>query len=494
MDDILKKELKETYFKAIDNTNTPIQRRKYANSIASEIIKYIFNSEDVKNAMKAINNERQRKIDTKEIKNPNYEDKPYKINLFGKLNFLCDFEYIPLNLKPAFTILLSRGYKETDSKNNIKKPETSFLAIHRILNTILEWFVKEKNNDFIDYLKRIEFDAVISKKVKELNDNKITTFWNIQKNENIWFKKYATPLSYFLIFFLLFFLILVIIDQNILFYYDLEILSFLTDFIFNIIVLFCIFGLVIICPIGIFRTIKYVTNRRLKMKRFIIFGFGLFQVLLSIIISIMINLGIELENENQPFLDSDPNNIGSGFLFLKHPNCLSFQLDCHMKSTSFDSIKKFSQQLNNNPSITLSIELKNIGLKSVDSVFFNLYYYTVKSIKENKKNLVIQIDRSDYYNSLHDRVFIRGIDKDAFIIPEESHISYISKIREQDYFYFKDSIIDNQNFSTQISSRMIYVTTPLLKPLDSTKYEKISLNFNISILNGDEDYIIEETK
>ena len=482
--------IKQAYLKVIDNAYPSSQRRQQANLIANQVIEIVFNSQAIKNDMKAINLERQRKIDQGLIKKVNYQDKVYANSVFSKLDFLCDFEHIPLNFKSSFKLLLSRGYNEINSEDLDQKSEISFLSLHRILNAILDWFLKKEKQSF-NYKEKIEFDTDLGQKYIEIKNNQITTFWNVRKNEKKWYKKYETVLTYVLIASPLFFILYALIQDQILYEYDLDLLSNLPKNTLNFFLIIWFFLIIIISSIELFKTLKYVVNKRIKMARLFIYSICFFTFFSFIYISLY-EFYID---EDSFFIDNDPNDNGTGFMFLKHKDCIDAFSECNKKYFILDSIKKSSIYLDSLNQfaedsirfISLELVFKNIGEKVLDSSFVNLDYQFTPSTEKNKMNLIFQASNFNFYNMLNDRVIIVGIDDTKSVSLVYKYYNYqIETIKNyqdsiiQKSWHVRDSFVHKHHF-VDFKHNRYGIKIPKLIPAKDSKIKKVSVIFDIEM-------------
>lgn len=464
--------LEQEYKIAIDNTNSALKRLSSANLIAKEIINYSLNKDERKNDKDAINKERQRRIDKKEILNPEFKDRPYGDNLYGSLDFLCALGYIPSNLKYAFGLLLSRGYKNSKSPVTTTMSDISFLSIHEILNNILDWFLSEENQSS-HYLIPVGFMSKNDPVIEDKNDQKINTFWNIRAGETSWFKKYRTPLSYGIALLPILFVIYVILEENYLYEYDIYFLEEMDRL--AVLYLFALIYIpsLLVSIVELYKTYKYATKKKVRLFRYLLFGTMIFPVILAPALNLF-GFSFNSEEQYSAFLDPDPNDNAEGFLFLTTHNCLPTAFNsCKEKSFSLDSIVVPKGA---NKMFDLRMELKNIGNKSLDS---SRFYFSYFFPKENKVFIQANVQNS-MENSIYDVVTIHGFEKGSTLVYTDSKI--IFTMHEYDSYGMaisRDSIVYSQfqkDFKT-IHGAML----PTLNPASKSRIKKVTIVFCLRV-------------
>ncbi|WP_299884375.1 hypothetical protein [uncultured Lacinutrix sp.] len=454
-------DIEAAYLLVVNNEYPPDKRRASANDIAKKIIRYVFNKADRKADMLAINSKQGA------ITKTNANKLPYKLHPYGKLDFLCDFEYIPLKLKPAIELILSRGFDEKSPEKLNSKPELSFLSIHEILNNILEWFLNEEHQN-TSYLVAVHIIAENDIEFQKSKDELITSFWNVKKNKKRWIDKYATLLLYSVILFPLFIGLCVLIENYILYQYDIyffeEVFYILDIETFGVSYLFL---MTIISFIGIHNTHKYVLRKRIKVYRYLLFFIGLLPVIYGLFTLIFKTEIFFPNSENEQstiFLDPDPNNNGMGFLAVSYNSCSQLTPECLRKRIDLDSIST------NEKTFNLFMEFKWLGKAKPDSLAIHLDY-------NRSYDTDLRIGASSYYLRPHrifDTVRIMGLKPDETLTYTSSGITYV----DDGEIYPYDSISIKELFSKS----KYYIKIPCSSKRSKSMTEKVVLNLRVKVV------------
>lgn len=389
--------IKDCYLDVFNNNKEIKDRKLAARNVVSTIIDGVFFEKyEIQEAFNSFKK--------------NYSTK-YRDSFTGKLNFLCDFGYIEPTLQSEYYFIYDEAGKHSTAHLIFKSGEERIIHVKKIfLNEILESFLI-KSDESADYLKPM---SVISNDDPEFHKRiveRIDDFWNIKKNKN-WFVKYKTILSY--------------------------ILGLIFSFISPLISIFFILS-------GIYITQKFVFNKTLKVKRYLMFGVTLALSIFNIFLaSYIIN---DFEKKSAKF-DSDPFGYGRGFMLVSD-SISSFSLK-HAKDTLFMPILAKGE----NKDVYIYHGFKNIGSKPLEGGNASL------DIIENNKNIIFKgklyKDLSEIIsesvvimniNTPYNIEFIEGQITNENIKNDNENCSKFLYKKPLWKIYYKDNYIENTNLT-----------------------------------------------
>ncbi len=338
--------IKESYLAVFDNSLDIKEQKLAARNVVATIIEGVyFEKYDIRELFNSFKK-----------KNPRYRE-----GFAGQLNFLCDFNYIDPSLQSEYYFVYDEAGKHSNAHLIFKNGEQRLIHVKRIfLNEILESFLK-KSDESANYLIPM---SVISKNDPDFHKRiveRIDDFWNIRKGQS-WFNKYKTVLSFILgLIFSVFFPII--------------------SFIFVI--------------IGIYKTKKFVFDKTVKIKRYVMFGVI---ILLMILTGFTNNYLLEKIEKNSARFDTDPFEFGRGFLLVSDTND-SLWLEKTKDTLILPTLAKGDKK-----DIYIFHAYRNIGVKPLVGGKASL------DIIQNERNTIIRgnlfIDFSDI---ISDSIIIKNI-------------------------------------------------------------------------------------
>lgn len=339
--------IKESYLAVFDDTlDVKIQKAAARNVVATIVESVYFEKYDVREAFDSI----------KKSNHARYRD-----SFLGQLNFLCDFGYIDSNLHSEYHFVYDEAGKHSIAHLKFKNGEQRLILVKKVfLNEILESFLK-KSEESTSYIIPM---SVISKDDPDFHRRiieRIDDFWNIRKGQS-WFKKYQTVLAYF---FGLFF-----------------------TFIFSL------FSAIIVV-IGIYKTQKFVFDKTVKIKRYVMFGIITCLIILGGIVN---NYFFEKIEDNSAKFDTDPFEFGRGFLLVSDTND-SLWLEKAKDTLFLKTLAKGEKK-----DIYIYHAYRNIGIKPLVGGQASL------DIIQNERNTIIRGNLYlDFSDIISDSIIIKNI-------------------------------------------------------------------------------------
>lgn len=353
--------LESLYLEYVSYDASAKYRREIANTIVISLKKHVFDQKK-RRLKESINIERQRKIDTKEIEKPSFDDYPYKNNIYDDIKFLCDQEFIPKKFEPSLLFILSRGHNEKNSETLDLKANESQLSTLEILNQVLQWFF-EDHKKATDFIVQMNFMDDNNELVKIQHKKAIKSFLNIKSEEKNLFYKYQTCLSFFAILSPLLWYLWVLFTDFVYVKFKIDLPDFLLESpLLSIIISI---SLNIIAVISLFNTYYYTINKKIQYYRYLVFSLIPFATLIivlvvtfSLINSNKVNDSIQLVT-----LDSDPNTNGEGFVYISPLPSIE-----NLNFPDKIELQQIPNDINRNRVFNLNVFIKNISPNPLDSI------------------------------------------------------------------------------------------------------------------------------